>query len=210
MNIENMETGRHAVTLHLPAGIKWPKEVSDAVTEWDKLYDRWNTEQSGLYKAIDEYEKAQRLDTEAMRAAIAKGLPDPGEEATNAKARAVVFQDEATRLARKNADRQARAVFALVEKHSDKALEQACDIAEAGADRWEKDITELKASYAEAVARRNAAYAALRWVAPLVSEHVRYEPSFPLEGAASWPQTHESRPRGVVELIRKMGAAKVA
>lgn len=203
-NHEELETNRAAQIVRLPEAIKWPKEVTAAVSEYDAAYMKWVEAQGVLFEKVDAHEAAKKADAAALVEAIGAGKGDPGEDATNKTMRAVVFQNEATKMARKNADRQARAVIELLKAHKETALLQAAEIAEAGADTWADDIQRLKNEYAEAVTRRNAAYAPLRWVSPFVETSVRYEPSFPIEGSASWPQVHENRPRGIAEIIRKM------
>ena len=204
MTSENTELERHPISLGLP-NRPWPKPVASEVTKWEKAWDEWDKENVKLHDRRDDYVKAEKASREAMLDAVKKGLPDPGElpEVQTAK-RAYEFQTEKTKHLRKVANDQARKVSEVLKDHSKVLFSMACDEAESFASEYPAMVEDLKTRYDEIVKKRQEAYHLLRWVERFTDGKVLYEPSFPLEGAASFPQTHENRVWGVVEILRKL------
>lgn len=204
MTSDVTELDRHPTALGIPDR-KWPKAVATAVAKWEKAWDEWDKENVILHDRNQEKVQAERASTEAMLDAVKKGLPDPGElPEVQETRRALMFQNERVRHLRKTADKEAREVARLMEENAAELIAQACDEAEAFASEYPAMVKDLSAQYDAMVKKRHDAYALLRWVERLTDGKIQYEPSFPLEGLASFPQTHENRVWGVIEILRKL------
>lgn len=204
MTSEFTELERHPVSLGIPKKA-WPKPVASEVAKWEKAWDEWDKENVKLHDCRDDYVKAEKASREAMLEAVKKGLPDPGElpEVQTAK-RAYEFQTERTKHLRKVANEQARKVSEVLKDHSKALFAMACDEAESFASEYPAMVDDLKKRYDDIVKKRQEAYNLLRWVERFTDGKVLYEPSFPLEGSFSVPQTHEGRVWSVVEILRKL------
>ncbi len=204
METNTTELERHPSMLGLPDK-DWPRAVAVEVAKWEKLWSQWDKENVTLHDCRADHSKAVKASEDALVQAVKKGLPDPGELPEVATTRrALAFQSEKTKHARKLTDQQARKVSEVLRDHSLELFRMACDEAEDFAADYPEMIRNLSEQFDDIVKKRNNAYALLRWVERLTDGKIHYEPSFPMEGTLSLPRTHESRVWGTTSILRKL------
>ena len=182
----------------------FPKNVQKQVDVVRKATSAWAEEDTVYVERQHALSQAQVADASALRDAALAGEEDPGTGQSDAAERAVAYQAERVKAAVRVVNRENSALSNLLVEHRLELMETACEMAEAGIQRFESDVADIKALGREAEHRRNKALAPLRWVARFTGSDLSYDPSFPVEGSFQFPLTAELKVHGIVALLRKI------
>lgn len=182
----------------------FPKKVQKQVDQVQQVTSAWAEEDTVYAERRDDLSRAKAADAAALKEAALAGEPDPGTAGSDAAERAVAYQAERVKAAVRVVNRENSALSNLLVEHRLALMETACEMAEAGIQRFESDVADIKALGREAEHRRNKALAPLRWVSRFTDGRLSYDPSFPVEGSFQFPRTAELKANAIVALLRKV------
>ena len=186
-----------------------PKNVQKQVDVVEKVTSAWAEEDTVFAERQHALSQAKTADASALRDAALAGEEDPGTAESDAAERAVAYQAERVKAAVRVVNRENSVLSNLLVEHRLALMETACEMAEAGIERFESDVADIKALGREAEQRRNKALAPLRWVSRFMDGRLSYDPSFPVEGSFQFPRTAELKANAIVSLLRKVFLQKV-
>lgn len=174
-------------------GFEYPKPVKALIKKMDSAFDEWAEADTALAVAEEDLNEAKARDTRELVETVLAGREDLGEVHVAPAERAVKRAQILADARRVEVNKIGREVEEAIRLHAREITLTALSMAREGLAERERLLLEAAQLANEANEARTRGLAGLREISNFTRGVYQFDPSFPVTGQATFPNTREER-----------------
>lgn len=185
-------------------GFKYPTRVQSLIKKMNAAFDEWAEADTALAVAVEDLDEAKALDGKIFAESVLNGTDDPGEVHTPSAARKVKGARILVNAKRVAVNKLGRIVDDAMREHAREITLTAIADARVALARREEILLEASKLINQANDVRTHGLLGLREIASYTRGTYQFDPSFPVQGNVSLPETSETRVRQICDDLDRL------